>query len=82
MIHSAAIIKKRRSLLEKIKRIAKEKNFSHEVIGASIGTQQQTVNRVLNGKFSPHTDMVIALADSVGYELTIVEKDKPVARVE
>ncbi len=74
MNHSTLIVAKRKALLEKIKRIAKQQGLSHEDLGVTVGVQQQTVSRILNGRFSPYTDAVIALTDAIGYDLILVEK--------
>lgn len=64
---------KRRELLAVIKTQAKALGMSDEAIAQKCGMRQQSVNRMLSGKFSTKVDHIIALANAVGVEITVVK---------
>ena len=54
-----------------IKTQAKALGLSDEAIAQKCGMKQQSVNRMLSGKFSPKLDNVITLAQSVGLDVRL-----------
>ena len=62
---------KRRELMSAIKTQAKALGLSDEAIAQKCGMKQQSVNRMLSGKFSPKLDNVITLAQSVGLDVRL-----------
>jgi len=62
---------KRRELMSAIKTQAKALGLSDQAIADKCGLKQNSVNRMMSGKFSTKIDHVITLANAVGLDVRL-----------
>ncbi len=74
MKHSIVVVAKRRQLLTGLKQLIEDKKLTQEVVAVGAGIRQNNASRILQGQYNVNLDTVIALADSAGFDLQLVEK--------
>jgi transcriptional regulator with XRE-family HTH domain len=60
-----------------LKSEAETKGITQQQIADKCGWHQQTVQRMLSGKFAPSLDNFIKLADAIGVNFFMESKDSP-----
>lgn len=66
----------RKNLIDQLVRLRKAKKITQADISEITGIQRPNISRLESGKYNPTLDMVVRVADSIGYELEITLKEK------
>ncbi len=66
----------RLALIEQLIRCRKEKKITQADISEATGIQRPNISRLESGKYNPTLDMIVRVADSMGYEIEINLKEK------
>jgi transcriptional regulator with XRE-family HTH domain len=67
-----ATVIKSEEIIKQIKTLALEQGITHSQIADKMGIKEQSVQRMLSGKYSPNLKHVIGLAEAVGMKLGII----------
>jgi DNA-binding XRE family transcriptional regulator len=62
---------KDKEIIQKIKSHASKQGITHQQIADKMQIKEQSVQRMLSGKYSPNLKHVIGLAEAVGLEVNI-----------
>ncbi len=62
--------------------LAMSKGITQEQIAEDTGFIRTNINRVLSGKHSPTLDVLIKIADAVGYDIALTNKDMINAKID
>lgn len=66
----------RLALIEQLIKCRKEKRITQADISNATGIQRPNISRLESGKYNPTLDMIVRVADSIGYEVEINLKEK------
>ena len=69
-------MKTRLELIEQLVKCRKEKRITQADISNATGIQRPNISRLESGKYNPTLDMIVRVADSIGYEVEINLKEK------
>lgn len=69
-------MKTRLALIEQLIKCRKEKRITQADISNATGIQRPNISRLESGKYNPTLDMIVRVADSIGYEVEINLKEK------
>ena len=62
-------------LLARLKQLAKDKGITNDMIAEATGFKQGNVNRILNAKYSPRLANLFAIAEAIGVDIVIEERE-------
>lgn len=62
-------------LLSNLKEVAKQKGITNVMIAEATGFTQGNVNRILNSRYSPRLVNLFAIAEAIGVDIVIEERE-------
>jgi DNA-binding phage protein len=73
LINNKKYVQARENICRQLRETVLDNKISVDEIALKTGLVKSNVNRVLNGMYAPKLDHVIAIADVIGFKLTIQE---------
>jgi len=72
LINNKKYVQSRENICRQLRETVLDNKISIDEIALKTGLIESNINRVLNGKYAPKLDHVLAIADAIGYEFKLV----------